>query len=77
MEVHQRRVAGEIVIRGVNAKVGISNGGMRHIQRIDNLVKIRGRTIRGDVVSENDERLDGGEKSEMHCIFNQKNQRIT
>ena len=70
MKVHQGRVARKVIIGGVNPKVRVGDGGTRHVQRIDNLLKIRGGTIRGNVVSENDEGLDGGKKSETHCIFN-------
>ena len=72
VEIHQRGVTRKIIIHGVNAKVGVGNGGARHIQRVNDLLKVRGGTIRGDVISENDERLDGGKKSKTHCIFNQK-----
>ena len=77
MEVHQRRVARKIVIRGIDAKVRIGNGGTRHIQRVNNFLKIGGRAIRGDLIGENGERSDEGEESKMHCIFNQRNQQIT
>ena len=70
MEIHQRRIVCKVVISGVNAKVGIGNGGMRHVQRVDNLLEIRGRAIGGDVVSEYDEELNGEGKSKTHCIFN-------
>ena len=55
MEVYQGGVACEVVIRGVNTKVGISNSGARHVQRIDNLLKIRGGTVGRDLISENGE----------------------
>ena len=77
VEIYQRRIACKVVIGGVNAKVRVGNGGARHVQRIDNLLKIRGGTIREDVVRENDEKLDGGKKSKTHHIFNQRNQCIT
>ena len=77
MKVHQGGVAREIIIRGINTKMGISDGRTRHVQRIDNLLKIRGRKIGGDLIGKNDGRLDGGKKSETHCIFNQSNQQIT
>ena len=72
MKVHQGRVTRKVIISGVNAKVGIGNGGVRHVQRVNDLLKIRGRTIRGDVVGENSEDLDGEKKSKTHCIFNQE-----
>ena len=77
MEIHQRRIARKIVIRGINAKVGIGNGRTRHVQRVNDLLKIRGGTIGGDLVSENGEGIDEGKKSKTHCIFNQRSQQIT
>ena len=77
VEIHQGRITCKVVIRGINTKVGFGNGRAGHVQRVNNLLKIRGGTIRGDVVGENDERLDEGKKSKMYCIFNQRNQRIT
>ena len=72
VEVHQGRVAREIIIGGINTKMGIGDGGARHIQRIDNLLKIRRRAIRGDLICENGEGIDEGKKSKTHCIFNQE-----
>ena len=63
MKIHQGRVAREIIIRGINTKVGIGNGRARHIQRINYLLKVGGRAIRGDLIGENDERLDEGRKA--------------
>ena len=63
VEIHQRRVARKIIVGGVNTKMGISNGGTRHVQRVDNLLEIGRRTIRGDLIGENGERLDGGRKA--------------
>ena len=62
MIIHQRRIIGKIVISGVNAKVRVGDSGARHIQRINNFLEVRGRAVRGDLIGENDERLDGGEK---------------
>ena len=50
MKIHQGGVARKVVVGGINTKVGIGDGRTRHIQRINNLLKIRGRTIRGDVI---------------------------
>ena len=63
MKVHQGRVARKIVIRSINAKVRIGNGGTRHIQRINYLLKVRGRAIGGDLVSKNGGRFEWGKKS--------------
>ena len=63
MKVHQRRIAHKVVIRGVNTKVGISNGRARHVQRVNNLLKVRGGTITRDLIGENGEELDGGRKA--------------
>ena len=41
----------------------IGNGGARHVQRVNNLLKVGGRTIRGDLISENGEGLDEGRKA--------------
>ena len=62
VKIHQGRVACKVVIRGVNAKVRIGNGRAGHIQRVDNLLEVRGRTIRGDLISKNGEGVDGEEK---------------
>ena len=72
VEIHQGGVVGKVVIGGVNAKMGIGDGGARHVQRVNNLLKVRGGAIRGDLISENGERFDEGKKSKTHCIFNQK-----
>ena len=66
MKVHQRRVVCKIVIRGVNTEMGISNGGTRHVQRVNNLLKVRGGVIGGDLISENGEEFDGERKAKMH-----------
>ena len=62
VKIHQRRVTRKVVIGGVNTKVGIGDGGTRHVQGVNNLLKIGGRMIRGNLIGENGERLDGGEK---------------
>ena len=77
VEIHQQRIACKIVVRGVNAKVGIGDGRTRHVQRVNDFLKVRGRTIRGDLIGKNGERSDEGKKSKTHCIFNQRNQQIT
>ena len=69
MKVHQGRVARKVIIGGVNAKVGVGNGGMRHIQRVNNLLKVRGGTIGRDVISENDEGLDGGKEKQNALLI--------
>ena len=61
MKVHQRTVAGEVVIGGVNTKVGISNGGTRHDNAVDNLLKERRGVVVGVNVV-NGEGLDGERK---------------
>ena len=75
MKIHQRTVGSKVIIGSVDTEVGISDGGARHVDEVDNLLKIGRRAIGGDVV--NGEELDGEEKSKMHCIFNQKDQQIT
>ena len=77
VEIHQRRIACKVEVGGVNAKMGISNSGMRHDERVDDLLKIRRRTVGEDVISENGEELDEEKKSKTHGIFNQGNQQIT
>ena len=72
VKIHQGRVVRKIVIRGVNAKVRVGDGGTRHVQGVNNLLKIRGGTVGGNVISEYDEGLDEGKKSKTHCLFNQK-----
>ena len=63
MEVYQGGITGEIVVGGVNAKVGIGNCGSRHVQRVNDLLKVRGRAIRRDLVGENGGRIGGGRKA--------------
>ena len=75
MEIHQGTVTGEIVISGVYAKGRIGDGRTRHMNAVNNLLKIRGGAVRVNVV--NDEDWMGGRKSETHCLFNQDNQQIT
>ena len=77
MKVHQGRVTRKIVIGGVNAKVGISNGGARHIQRVNNLLKIRRGTIRGDLIGKNGEGIDGGRKAKRTAYLTKGNKRVT
>ena len=62
MKIHQRGIAGKVIIRSVNTEVRIRNGRTRHVQRINNLLKIRGGTIRRDLIGENGEKFDGEEK---------------
>ena len=77
VEIHQGRVTREIIVSGINAKVGISDSGTGHVQGVNDFSKVRRRAIGRDVVSEYDEGLDEGKKSKTHCIFNQRNQQIT
>ena len=77
MEIHQIRVSRKVVIHGVNTEMGISNGRARHVQRINNLLKVRGGAIRWDLIGENGEEIWWGKKSKTHWIFNQKNWQIT
>ena len=77
MEIYQGRVTRKIVIGSVNTEVRVSNGGVRHIQRVNNLLKIMGRTIRRDDVSENDEELDGERKAKRTAYLTKRNQHIT
>ena len=77
MEIHQRGITCKVVIRGVNTEVGISDGGARHVQRINNLLKIRRRAIRRDLIGENDEELDGGRKAKRTAYLTKRNQQIT
>ena len=72
VEIHQGGVVREVIIRGVNTKVRLGNGGARHVQRINDLLKIGGGTIREDLIGENGEGFDEGKKSKMHCLFNQE-----
>ena len=64
MEIHQRRVTCKVIIGGVNAKVGISNSGTRHVERVNDSLEVGGGMVRGDVVSENDEELDEGKEKQ-------------
>ena len=75
VKVHQRSVTGEVVVGGIYPKVRISNSGARHVDKVDDLLKVRRRMVGVDVV--NGEDWMGGKKSKTHCIFNQGNQQIT
>ena len=71
MGLYQGVVIGEIIIGGIQAKVRIGNGGMRHFDRVNDLLKERrGVVVRVDVVNGGDGM--GEKKSEIHCLFNQK-----
>ena len=63
VKIHQRRVAHKVVIRGINTKMRIGNGRARHVQRVNNLLKVRGRAIRRNLISENGEEFDGEGKA--------------
>ena len=63
MEIHQRGVTCKIVIGGVDTEMGISDGRVRHVQRVNDLLKIRGGAIRGDLIGENGEEFDEGRKA--------------
>ena len=43
--------------------MGVGNSGARHVQRVNDLLKVRGRTIRGDLIGENGEGLNGEGKA--------------
>ena len=76
VKVYQRTVGSKIVVSGINAKMRISNSRTRHVDAVNDLLKEGGGVVVGvDVV--NDGRIGWGKKSEMHCIFNQRNQQIT
>ena len=52
MRSYKGIVIGEIIVGGIETKVGISNGGARHVNRIDNLLKEGGgAAVRFDVVN--------------------------
>ena len=76
MIIYQGVVASEVVVGSIETEVGVGNGGMRHIDTVNNVLEERGRAwVGGNVV--NGEEMDGGKKSKTHCIFNQGNQQIT
>ena len=72
MEIHQGGIACKIIIRSINPKVGIGNGGARHVERVNDFLEVRGRTIRRDVVGENDGKLDGGRKAKRTAYLTKK-----
>ena len=52
MRPYQRFVVGEIIICCIKTKVGIGDGGTRHVNSIDNLLKEERRVVVGvDVVN--------------------------
>ena len=63
MKVYQGRVACKVVVGSVNPEVRVGNGGTRHVQRVNNLLKVRGGTIGRDLIGKNGERIDEGKKS--------------
>ena len=76
MRPYQRFVVGEIIIGCIKTEVGISNGGTRHVDAVNDLLKEgRGVVVGVDVV--NDEGRNGEKKSKMHSLFNPRNQHIT
>ena len=70
MKVYQRGVVREIIIRGVDTKVGIGNGGTRHMDRVDDLLKVGRRTVRLDVV--NGEDVDEGRKAKRTAYLTKR-----
>ena len=77
VKIHQRRVARKVVIRGINTKMRIGNSGARHVQRINNLLKVGGRTIRRYLIGENGEEFDGEGKAKHTGYLTKNNQQIT
>ena len=81
MEVYQQRIACKVIVDGVGTEVGIGNGGTRHVNKIDDLLKVWGRKIGGDVV--NGESWMGGRKAKHTAYLTKKsthhmtNNRIT
>ena len=66
---YQRGITSKVVIRGIQAKVGIGNSGSRHVNAVDYLLKDkRGVVVGVDV--ENGERGMREKKSKTHCLFN-------
>ena len=62
-------VVGEIIIGRIKTEVGISDGGTRHVNGINNLLKkTRGEVVvRVDVV--NDERWDGKKRKQNTLLI--------
>ena len=54
MEIYQGRIACEIIIGGIDTEVGIGNDRTRHIDEVNNLLEVGGRTVRSDVVNDED-----------------------
>ena len=53
MEVYQRTIAGKIVIGSIHTKMGVGNGGARHVYAVNDLLEERGRAVVGiDVVND-------------------------
>ena len=77
MRPYEGRVIGEIIISRIKTEVRVGDGGVRHVNRANDLLeKTRGEVVvRIDVL--NGGRWNEGKKSKMHCIFNQRNQQIT
>ena len=52
MRPYKGSVVGKVIVGGIETKVGISNGGTRHVNAVDNLLEERGRAVvRVDVVN--------------------------
>ena len=74
MKIHQRTIGSKIVIGGVNTKVRVGDGGARHVDTIDNLLKERRRVVVGlNVV--NGERLDEGRKAKRTAYLTKEDNR--
>ena len=71
VRLYQGFIVCKIVIGCIKTKVGVSNGGTRHVDKVNNLLEEKGGVVvRIDVV--NGGSGMGEKKSEMHCLFNQR-----
>ena len=62
MIIYQGIVAGKVIIGSIETKVGIGDGGTRHIYAVNDFLKERGGAlVRGDVVND-EEGNEGKEK---------------
>ena len=51
VEAHQGGIACKIIIGGIDTKMGIGDGGTRHVNKVNDLLEIGGRMIGSNVVN--------------------------
>ena len=76
MRSYEGRIIGKVVISHIKTKVGVGNGGTRHVDGVNNLLKEGGRAlVRVDVVNGDDEMRR--RKAKCIAYLTKRNQQIT